>query len=141
MVDIRPVRFQLSRRKGFDLQALSRATNGLPAVNCARPGKFGNPFTMAGCREAGFKGDDAAIAARCVKAFEAWIDSPYWRTNWDGPEAEQARAAILSGLPQLGGKNLACWCALPKPGEPDICHAAVLLEIANRQTCEEVTHG
>lgn len=27
----KPVRLQLSRRKGFDLQALSMATNGLPA--------------------------------------------------------------------------------------------------------------
>lgn len=32
----------------------------------------------------------------------------------------------------LRGKNLACWCKLPKPGEPDICHAAVLLELANK---------
>ena len=29
-------------------------------------------------------------------------------------------------LPELRGKNLACWC---KPGSP--CHADVLLEIAN----------
>jgi hypothetical protein len=32
---------------------------------------------------------------------------------------------------ELRGKNLACWCPLPKPGEPDHCHAAVLLELAN----------
>ena len=32
----------------------------------------------------------------------------------------------------LRGKNLACWCELPKPGKPDLCHAAVLLEFANR---------
>ncbi|MBP1151342.1 MULTISPECIES: DUF4326 domain-containing protein [unclassified Methylocaldum] len=31
---------------------------------------------------------------------------------------------------ELWGKNLACWCPLPKPGESDDCHAAVLLEIA-----------
>lgn len=37
----KPVRLQLSRRKGFDLQALSIATNGLPAVSVARPGKRG----------------------------------------------------------------------------------------------------
>lgn len=50
----RPVRLQLSRRKGFDLQALSLATNGLPAVNVARPSKLGNPFTMRQAVEAGF---------------------------------------------------------------------------------------
>ena len=33
---MKPVRLQISRRKGFDLQALSIATNGLPAVNVAR---------------------------------------------------------------------------------------------------------
>ncbi|WP_239162133.1 DUF4326 domain-containing protein [Acrocarpospora phusangensis] len=31
----------------------------------------------------------------------------------------------------LDGKDLACWCPLPEPGEIDWCHARVLLEIAN----------
>lgn len=31
---------------------------------------------------------------------------------------------------ELAGKDLACWCPLPPPGEPDICHAAVLLAVA-----------
>ena len=35
---------------------------------------------------------------------------------------------------ELRGKTLMCWCALPKPGEPDVCHAAVLLELANEAT-------
>lgn len=39
----KPVRLQLSRRKGFNLQALSLATNGLPAVSVAKPSKWGNP--------------------------------------------------------------------------------------------------
>lgn len=39
---IKPVRLQLSRKKGFDLQALSVATNGLQARSVARPGPFGN---------------------------------------------------------------------------------------------------
>jgi hypothetical protein len=41
-----PVRLQLSRRKGFDLQAASCATNGLDAVVVARPTKWGNPFVV-----------------------------------------------------------------------------------------------
>jgi hypothetical protein len=36
------------------------------------------------------------------------------------------RAKLLQRLPELRGKNLACWC---KPGEP--CHGHVLLELAN----------
>lgn len=97
-------------------------------VNVARgPGRiWGNPFTVAQCRDAGFRGTDEAIAARCVAAFEAWLCSPYWRTNWDGAESEGARAAILSRLPELRGKNLACWCPIGSP-----CHADVLLELAN----------
>jgi hypothetical protein len=37
----------------------------------------------------------------------------------------------LEALPLPRGKNLACWCALPEHGGPDICHAALLLELAN----------
>lgn len=32
---------------------------------------------------------------------------------------------------ELGGRDLACWCPLPEPGEPDWCHGSVLLELAN----------
>ena len=31
----------------------------------------------------------------------------------------------------LAGRDLMCWCPLPEPGEPDHCHAAVLLPLAN----------
>src|SRR5260370_29655193 len=33
--------------------------------------------------------------------------------------------------PDLAGRNLGCWCPLPKPGEPDICHAAALIAWVN----------
>ena len=32
---------------------------------------------------------------------------------------------------ELAGKDLMCWCPLPEPGQPDHCHAAVLIELAN----------
>lgn len=32
---------------------------------------------------------------------------------------------------ELGGRDLACWCPLPARSQPDICHAAVLLALAN----------
>lgn len=41
----------------------------------------------------------------------------------EGETANGLRAA----LPELRGKNLACWCGLDQP-----CHADVLLELANR---------
>jgi hypothetical protein len=35
---------------------------------------------------------------------------------------------------ELAGRDLACWCPLPeRPGQPDHCHAAVLLAIANEE--------
>jgi hypothetical protein len=99
-----PVRLQLSRRKGFNLQEHSRAVNGLPAVNCARPGMWGN---YAAVRDGQLTGPSA------VASFLRWIDE---EASW----AWKDRATI-----DLQGKNLACWCDL---GEP--CHADVLLEFA-----------
>jgi hypothetical protein len=47
-------------------------------------------------------------------------------------EAQQTHyRAVIAALPTLRGKNLACWCPLPAPGDPDICHAAIYLEMAN----------
>ncbi len=127
----RPVRLQLSRRKGFDLQALSHATNGLPAIVVSRPRRLGNPFRW---REAMQEwGCNAVLAKRWAAdayfelAMLALSDRPNKETAILDCEAiADAKAAIRAELPQLAGKNLACWC---KPGEP--CHADVLLELAN----------
>lgn len=113
-----PVRLQLSRRKGFDLQAQSHAANGLPAVNVARPGKYGNPFRVTEARAA----EEAAEMFR--QNFIDCLLSGYWRT----------RRTAESTLTDLRGKNLACWCKLDAP-----CHADVLLELANRPVCNEIT--
>ena len=32
---------------------------------------------------------------------------------------------------ELPGLDLACWCRLPEPGRPDLCHAAVLLAVVD----------
>lgn len=76
--------------------------NGLPVVCVTRPGVFGNPFATA-------------------EQFRLWV------TNGSPPLAPLR--LLLKRLPELRGKNLACWC---KPG--DACHADVLLELANRET-------
>lgn len=112
-----PKRIQLKRTKGWRLPA--------NAVNVGRPTIWGNPFRVDQCREAGFRGSDADLGARCVGAFKAWL-GPHWRANWDGEESEAARARILDGLPSLRGKDLACFCPLDQP-----CHADVLLRLAN----------
>jgi hypothetical protein len=115
-----PIRVQLSRKKGWRMPPNT--------VSVARPGRFGNPFTPFGCAEAGYIGTARELARRCVEAFRVWIDTPYWRENWQGKESEKARARLLEGLPDLRGKNLACWCAADMP-----CHADILLEVANRE--------
>lgn len=98
-----PVRVQLSRRKGWRMPPNT--------VSVARPGQFGNPFVVT----------EESDARDAVMAFRLWLI-----TSADAGMADRKRV-VLSGLPELRGKNLACWC---KPGEP--CHADVLLEVANR---------
>lgn len=128
-----PVRLQLSRRKGFDLQAISQATNGLPAVKVTRPGIYGNPFVHHDMAQA-----VAAFRRHCqggTQAFEMGPGKLQFATtlhqnslHWAWPEWLRSE-----GLAAIRGKNLACWC---KPGAP--CHADVLLELANRPVCEAV---
>jgi hypothetical protein len=112
-----PKRIQLKRTKGWRLPT--------GAVSVARPTIWGNPFRIDQCREAGFRGTDADLRARCVEAFRVWL-GPHWRMNWDGEESETARARIIQHLSVLRGKDLACWCPLDQP-----CHADVLLRLAN----------
>ncbi|RUV13567.1 MAG: DUF4326 domain-containing protein [Mesorhizobium sp.] len=111
-----PVRLRLSRAKGFDLQALSTATNGLPAVHVGRPGPWGNPFVVS-------KHGDAAY---CVDLYKALLGG-LLRVGAD-PDVEaleRTRRFVAENADELHGKNLA-WC---KPGAP--CHADILLKIAN----------
>ncbi|MEV5944652.1 DUF4326 domain-containing protein [Streptomyces sp. NPDC051994] len=116
-----PVRIQRRRVKGW-----RKPDN---TVIVTRPSRFGNPFTIAGAIE--WLGAETPEQARedCHMAFRSWVrGSDQW---WMGPEAAATRKRLLDGLHELRGKNLACYCPLPEPGEPDHCHAAVLLRLAN----------
>jgi Domain of unknown function (DUF4326) len=96
--DVKPMRLQLSRHSGFDLQALSRQRNGLPAQSVARPSKWSNPFKVA---EHGRE--------RAMTLYRAYL--------------AKALATGTLDVTELHGRNLACWC---KPDEA--CHADILLE-------------
>jgi hypothetical protein len=112
-----PVRIQLRRIKGWRIpENTVSVTRG--------PGRiWGNPFTVAAAIAVG--GCPAADAQQfVVDCFGNWLRGD--RQHWMGNESDAAAALILTRLPELRGKNLACWC---KPGAP--CHADVLLEIAN----------
>jgi len=107
----KPIRLQLSRKRGFDLQGVSRLVNDLDAMNCARPGIFGNPFVV------GVYGD----AEQCVEAFRRGLRAAEIKSLG----TRQHFSRILRELPRLHGKNLACWC------KPDaVCHVDVLLDLA-----------
>lgn len=117
---VKPQRIQLSRKAGFNLQAASMALNGLPAVNCARPGLWGNPY------KPGYDDPIAGIVtepARLVRLYRGTVMQtafPEWRQKMRD---------------QLVGRNLACWCALDK-----VCHTCVQLVIANSTSDAELYH-
>jgi hypothetical protein len=88
------VRLRLSRQKGFDLQKLSLAVNGRPAVNVARPSRWGNSFRIA---EWGREDAVAHFAKNLKDAGASHVDFSFLR-----------------------GKNLACWCAVGGPCHADV---------------------
>ena len=114
---MKPARIVLSRRGGFDLQAVSRALNGRPAQSVARPGPWGNPFTIAEVMEETGLDKDAA-QAEAVARYGRWIAGELAGSK-PPPPLDIIRA-------ELRGKNLACSC---REGSP--CHVDALLRLAN----------
>jgi hypothetical protein len=118
---VRPQRMSLTRRKGFRLDSASRALNGLPAKIVARPGKWGNPFTIADVM-ARFALDRDAAQARAVVLHRQWLEGGLAPELSPG-DPPPTRAELVAAL---GGHNLSCWC---KPGTP--CHADTLIALSN----------
>lgn len=115
---MKPQRIQLSRKKGFNLQRVSMALNGLAAVVVSQPTRFGNPFWKGyGCR--------MTAAHHYLIALQFSLVGLPARSKRD-----RHFERIAKHLPELRGKNLACWC--PKDMPDCYCHAGMLLEIANR---------
>jgi hypothetical protein len=109
----KPIRIQRRRVKGWRMPPNT--------VYVGRPSRWGNPWRVGqiacSCRSTGecshniFRCSDAQTAVDCFRD---------WSKCWTNPRG------LLSRLPELRGKNLACFCALDQP-----CHADVLLELAN----------
>ena len=112
-----PKRIQLRRTKGWRKPA--------DAINVARPTRYGNPFTVAGCLDAEFAATEAGARVVCVEAFRDWLNGRTWAAG-SGPEWDKKRDDYLAAIPDLRGHDLACWCPLDQP-----CHADVLLKLAN----------
>jgi hypothetical protein len=97
-----PQRVQLKRSAGWKMPPNT--------VKVDRTTRWGNPFTIAEC------GSVAIAVAQHGRWMRGEIAAP---GGVEPPSKETLRAT-------LGGKNLACWCALNGP-----CHADLLLTLAN----------
>ena len=111
MPDVRPVRLQRSRKKGFKLTS----PNGLPVVVVSRPTKWGNPFAVGSMKN--------PLGIKVVDLRHAYV--LYRSMASDNPKLVTAARA------ELRGNNLACWCPVEVYSTDGHCHADVLLEIAN----------
>jgi hypothetical protein len=118
-----PQRIQRKRTKGWRMPENT--------VCVTRPGKYGNPFAIGGFYKIGTGGSGTFMWLRCllpehndgsfikIETREQAIDF-YKRFREVYPLTQKEIA-------ELKGKNLACFC---KEGE--LCHADVLLELANQ---------
>ena len=114
--DVASVRLRLSRARGFDFLALSRATIGLPAIRVTRPGPSWNPFAVMPLRPAGTELNNGYIAVPTPEDAVACF-----REMWRVPRLAEERAALLA---RLRRHNVACWC---RP--EDVCHGDAWLEM------------
>jgi hypothetical protein len=114
----KPQRIQLRRTKGWTMPDNT--------VKVDRSTIYGNPFRV----ESGFSPAQAANQFRRWLAGDALILEQF-------PDLEERRQKLLKALPKLRGRNLACWCPLPEPGQPDRCHAAALIEIASKPESQQ----
>jgi hypothetical protein len=127
-----PKRIQRKRAGGWRMPPNARSVT--------RPSKYGNPFVV--------------YRADCVCHWEIHDPHHIAKRSEDYPERFDTKAAAVKAAVELyelhtgpmgayefddvgqlrqdlAGKDLACWCPLPEPGQPDWCHAAVLLRIVN----------
>jgi hypothetical protein len=115
--DTAPRRIQRRRAKGW------RLPEGAVIVDRSTP--WGNPFV------AGRDGTSVEVVDLYRYLLVGLVCASH------GPSVDEQMAArrhVVAHLEEIRGRDLACWC---RPGAP--CHADVLLDLANRPRCEEVT--
>jgi hypothetical protein len=96
-------------------------------MSVARPSRFGNPFTITGAADAGWPFPQRAI----VDLYRDWLAGTF-----DGVgdvyligQSTYDRTWVRAHLPDLRGRDLACFCDLHSP-----CHADVLIDLANTES-------
>jgi len=115
---VSPARVQRSRARG------SRLAPGARCVD--RTTRYGNPFTVADALADNPELTEAQAHQACARLFALWLDG---EITLSGPDPAARRAWILAHLPDLAGRDLACWCRATDP-----CHADTLLQRANPAT-------
>lgn len=116
-----PVRIQRSRIKGW------RSPVG--AVYVGRGSRWGNPYAVIRTSPGAAVVDTrtGGVIYGATSTSDARRVAVVWYAALLGGHTDLRAAARR----ELRGRNLMCWCPLPAPGQPDHCHAAVLLEMAN----------
>lgn len=116
-----PERFQRRRTGGF------RLPGGAKCVDRSTP--WGNPFSHHAFAVAWPLTPE--VRADAVDRYRAWLGGEGRTNEYICAAASYDRRWVLAHVGELRGLDLACYCPLPAEGEPDICHAVVLIELAN----------
>lgn len=106
----KPIRIQRRRTRGFNLQIHSVRRNGLNAKYVGRPTKWGNKYKV---------GDRIVTLGGEMILTAEWAIWHYRNDLINSP--------LIKEIGGLRGFNLACFCK-----EGVLCHADVLLELANK---------
>lgn len=118
---MKPQRIQLKRTKGWRIPENT--------IKVDRSTRYGNPWSVKETLEKNLF-VPSEVPRVCVECFRAWLSDK--GTQYEKfplyEKLKDRRQVILDSLPELKGKNLACWCS----GE--FCHADVLLELANKES-------
>jgi hypothetical protein len=114
---VEPQRIRRQRTKGWKRPEY--------AVIVDRTSRFGNPFTVEDAIEDDPALTDTEARERCTSLFEQWLEADI--DAGPAQASNRRRARILADLHTLTGKDLCCPCPEPDAGQPDHCHAAVLM--------------
>lgn len=105
-----PQRLQLSRRKGYRRPA--------DAINCARPGTYGNPIPWKGgwitwvAVALGYRGDEAGRKACAVALHRAWLlDQPVEVLPLEGASGSIEYSDGTSSSFEQAARGFAAWGA------------------------------
>lgn len=126
---MKPVRIQRRRTAGYNMQAVSRAVNGLDCISVTRPGRWGNPYDVK------IFGRELSMALFWNSLNGIWDPSPLKHaTDERLDKAYAAHIAFMkrftedhplsAARAELRGYNLACYCDLSVA-----CHVEIYLDV------------